>query len=87
MANRASDSSREPHSGYFSAALAEADPEIHDAVRGELARQRNQIELIASENLVSNAVLEAQGSILTNKTVEGYPGRRYYGGVEYADPR
>ena len=54
-------------------------------MRGELARQRNQIELIASENLVSNAVLEAQGSILTNKTVEGYPGRRYYGGVEYAD--
>ncbi len=70
---------------YFSAALAETDPEVAQAVRGELERQQDQIELIASENLVSRAVLEAQGSILTNKTVEGYIGRRYHGGAYYAD--
>jgi len=78
-------SAREPHPGYFTAPLDEADPEVDCAIRGELARQRGQIELIASENLVSRAVLEAQGSVLTNKTVEGYPGRRYYGGAEFAD--
>lgn len=71
--------------GYFDAPLAEADPEVWQAVRGELGRQQDQIELIASENLVSRAVLEAQGSVLCNKTVEGYPGARYYGGAEFAD--
>lgn len=62
-----------------------SDPELEAAIRGELARQREQIELIASENIVSPAVLAAQGSILTNKTVEGLPGARYYGGAEFAD--
>ncbi len=75
----------EPHPGYFTAPLDEADPEVAEAVAAEAARQRNQIELIASENLVSRAVLEAQGSILTNKTVEGYAGRRYHGGAALAD--
>ncbi|ADH85977.1 serine hydroxymethyltransferase [Desulfurivibrio alkaliphilus] len=65
--------------------LASSDPEIHRAIRGELKRQYNQLEMIASENIVSPAVLEAQGSIFTNKYAEGYPGRRYYGGCEYAD--
>ena len=72
------------HPGYFTAGL-DADPELAAAIRGELQRQRHQIELIASENLVSRCVLEAQGSILTNKTVEGLPGGRYYGGAEFAD--
>jgi glycine hydroxymethyltransferase len=71
--------------GFFTDGLAEADPEIADAVRKELGRQRDKIELIASENIVSKAVLDAQGSILTNKYAEGYPGRRYYGGCEYVD--
>ena len=71
--------------GFFTATLAEADPEIADAIRLELGRQRDKIELIASENIVSRAVLEAQGSVLTNKYAEGYPGRRYYGGCEYVD--
>src|SRR4051812_50169697 len=65
---------------FFSATLAEADPEIADVIAKELGRQRDEIELIASENIVSRAVLEAQGSVLTNKYAEGYPGRRYYGG-------
>ena len=65
--------------------LAAADPEIFAAVEGELRRQREQIELIASENMVSEAVLAAQGSVLTNKYAEGYPGRRYYGGCRYVD--
>lgn len=65
--------------------LAAADPEIFAAVDGELRRQRGQIELIASENMVSEAVLAAQGSVLTNKYAEGYPGRRYYGGCRYVD--
>src|SRR5471032_2529150 len=68
-----------------SAALSEVDPEINDAINKELGRQRDEIELIASENIVSRAVLEAQGSVLTNKYAEGYPGKRYYGGCEYAD--
>jgi len=72
-------------SGFFTAGLAEADPDLFAAVRGELRRQQEQIELIASENIVSRAVLEAQGSVLTNKYAEGYPGRRYYGGCEYVD--
>src|SRR6184192_1167643 len=71
--------------GFFSADLARADPAIADAISRELRRQQDQIELIASENIVSRAVLEAQGSILTNKYAEGYPGRRYYGGCEYVD--
>jgi glycine hydroxymethyltransferase len=70
---------------FFSASLAEADPEIAAAIDKELGRQRNEIELIASENIVSKAVLEAQGSILTNKYAEGYPGRRYYGGCQFID--
>ncbi|WP_085522623.1 serine hydroxymethyltransferase [Tuberibacillus sp. Marseille-P3662] len=61
------------------------DPELFDAIQGELTRQKNNIELIASENFVSRAVLEAAGSVLTNKYAEGYPGRRYYGGCEYVD--
>jgi glycine hydroxymethyltransferase len=71
--------------GFFSRSLAEADPAIADAIAGELHRQQTRIELIASENIVSRAVLEAQGSILTNKYAEGYPGRRYYGGCEHVD--
>jgi glycine hydroxymethyltransferase len=71
--------------GFFSASLSEADPEIYDAVKKEVGRQREEIELIASENIVSQAVLEAQGSVLTNKYAEGYPGRRYYGGCQYVD--
>src|SRR5271154_6761178 len=70
---------------FFSASLADADPEIARAVDLELGRQRDEIELIASENIVSRAVLEAQGSVLTNKYAEGYPGRRYYGGCEFVD--
>ena len=70
---------------FFTEGLADADPELYDAVRRELGRQQNQIELIASENIVSQAVLEAQGSVLTNKYAEGYPGRRYYGGCEFVD--
>ncbi|MCX7338408.1 MAG: serine hydroxymethyltransferase [Alphaproteobacteria bacterium] len=65
--------------------LSSSDPLIHQAIQNELERQRNQIELIASENIVSDAVLQAQGSILTNKYAEGYPGRRYYNGCDYVD--
>src|SRR6516164_7993316 len=72
-------------SGFFERGLAESDPEIARAVADELKRQQDKIELIASENIVSRAVLEAQGSVLTNKYAEGYPGRRYYGGCEYVD--
>jgi len=70
---------------FFSAGLADADRAVFEATARELTRQRNQIELIASENIVSRAVLEAQGSVLTNKYAEGYPGRRYYGGCEWVD--
>ncbi|MGH6704473.1 MAG: serine hydroxymethyltransferase, partial [Bradyrhizobium sp.] len=70
---------------FFTAGLTEADPDIAAAIRGELGRQRHEIELIASENIVSRAVLEAQGSVLTNKYAEGYPGNRYYGGCEWVD--
>jgi glycine hydroxymethyltransferase len=69
----------------FTASLAESDPELAEAIRLELSRQRDEIELIASENIVSKAVLEAQGSVLTNKYAEGLPGRRYYGGCQYVD--
>ena len=74
-----------PHAGYFTDPLATTDPEVADALQDEMHRQQEQIELIASENLVSRASLEAIGSIIVNKTVEGYPGRRYYGGAEFAD--
>ncbi|MCW5715401.1 MAG: serine hydroxymethyltransferase [Bauldia sp.] len=72
-------------SGFFTTSLAESDPEIADAIGKELHRQNDEIELIASENIVSRAVLEAQGSVLTNKYAEGYPGRRYYGGCQFVD--
>jgi glycine hydroxymethyltransferase len=70
---------------FFAADLAAVDPEIADVVAKELGRQKDEIELIASENIVSRAVLEAQGSVLTNKYAEGYPGRRYYGGCQFVD--
>src|SRR5579864_6325262 len=69
----------------FSAPLAATDPQLAQVLALELGRQRDDIELIASENYVSKAVLEAQGSVLTNKYAEGYPGKRYYGGCEYVD--
>ncbi|MGZ5926005.1 MAG: serine hydroxymethyltransferase [Rhizomicrobium sp.] len=80
MANSVSE-----NSGFFTRSLAEADPEVAASIADELGRQREKIELIASENIVSKAVLEAQGSVLTNKYAEGYPGKRYYGGCEYVD--
>ena len=70
---------------FFNSTLSQTDPEIAAALHDELVRQQDQIEMIASENIVSNAVLEAQGSVLTNKYAEGYSGRRYYGGCEYVD--
>jgi len=71
--------------GFFSEALAKSDPKIAKAIAQELGRQQHEIELIASENIVSRAVMEAQGSVMTNKYAEGYPGRRYYGGCQYVD--
>jgi glycine hydroxymethyltransferase len=73
------------HSGFFTASVSASDPEIAKAIELELGRQRHEIELIASENIVSKAVLEAQGSVLTNKYAEGYPGKRYYGGCQFVD--
>ena len=70
---------------FFTRTLADTDPEIFGAIGKELGRQRHEIELIASENIVSRAVLEAQGSIMTNKYAEGYPGKRYYGGCQFVD--
>jgi len=70
---------------FFSASLADRDPEIARSIELELGRQRDEIELIASENIVSRAVLEAQGSVMTNKYAEGYPGKRYYGGCQFVD--
>ncbi len=70
---------------FFGASLADVDADIFGAIRSELGRQRHEIELIASENIVSRAVLEAQGSIMTNKYAEGYPGKRYYGGCQFVD--
>ena len=64
--------------GFFKDSLAKADPKVAKSIKSELLRQQNEIELIASENIVSRAVLEAQGSVMTNKYAEGYPGRRYY---------
>jgi glycine hydroxymethyltransferase len=71
--------------GFFADNLAKADPKVARSIKSELLRQQNEIELIASENIVSRAVLEAQGSVMTNKYAEGYPGRRYYGGCQYVD--
>jgi glycine hydroxymethyltransferase len=71
--------------GFFNVGLADADPDVAAAVKNELHRQQDQVELIASENIVSQAVLETMGTVLTNKYAEGYPGRRYYGGCEYVD--
>ncbi len=81
-------SQHEPHTAlakFFTAPLAQADPEIAGVLDGELLRQQEEIELIASENYVSRAVLEAAGSVLTNKYAEGYPGKRYYGGCQVVD--
>ncbi|MCV6597289.1 MAG: serine hydroxymethyltransferase [Mangrovicoccus sp.] len=72
-------------SGFFTEPLESRDPELFGAIRQELGRQRDEIELIASENIVSQAVMQAQGSVMTNKYAEGYPGRRYYGGCQYVD--
>ena len=72
-------------SGFFTDKISESDPEIFAAMQSELGRQRDEIELIASENIVSAAVMEAQGCVMTNKYAEGYPGRRYYGGCQYVD--
>ena len=71
--------------GFFNSSLAHTDPEVASAINDELKRQQDQIEMIASENIVSTSVMEAQGSILTNKYAEGYSGRRYYGGCEHVD--
>ncbi|MES2914887.1 MAG: serine hydroxymethyltransferase [Pseudomonadota bacterium] len=71
--------------GFFTEPLSSRDPELFGAVTQELGRQRHEIELIASENIVSRAVMEAQGSVMTNKYAEGYPGKRYYGGCQYVD--
>ncbi|MDO8882044.1 MAG: serine hydroxymethyltransferase [Pseudotabrizicola sp.] len=76
-----------PHrdNGFFTETLASRDPELFGSITQELGRQRHEIELIASENIVSRAVMEAQGSVMTNKYAEGYPGKRYYGGCQYVD--
>ncbi|MGH1444405.1 MAG: serine hydroxymethyltransferase, partial [Cognatishimia sp.] len=71
--------------GFFTESLSSRDPELFGSITDELGRQRDEIELIASENIVSAAVMEAQGSVMTNKYAEGYPGRRYYGGCQYVD--
>ena len=78
-------SSADTSSSFFNGRLAEIDPQIASSIQAELGRQQDEIELIASENIVSRAVLEAQGSVLTNKYAEGYPGRRYYGGCQHVD--
>ena len=70
---------------FFEKSLSKTDPDLFQAINNELVRQQNHIELIASENIVSQAVLEAQGSVLTNKYAEGYPGKRYYNGCEHVN--
>ena len=70
---------------FFEKSLKDSDPEIFSSIDKELNRQRNHLELIASENIASKAVIEAQGTVLTNKYAEGYPGKRYYGGCEFVD--
>ncbi len=79
------DTASAKHDTFFTAKLRDTDPELADAIGHELGRQRDEIELIASENIVSKAVLEAQGSVLTNKYAEGLPGKRYYGGCQFVD--
>src|SRR6195952_4033130 len=74
-----------PPADFFNSSLAEVDPEIAEVLQLELKRQQDTLEMIASENFVPQSVLEAQGSVLTNKYAEGYPGRRYYGGCEHVD--
>src|SRR3954465_12177349 len=81
----AAETTEERWPGFFTTSLAEVNPEVSAAIEAELGREQHEIELIASENIVSRAVLEAQGSVLTNKYAEGYPGRRYYGGCEFVD--
>ena len=73
------------YKGFFEDSLSKTDPDLYKAINDELRRQQQHIELIASENIVSQAVLEAQGSVLTNKYAEGYPGKRYYNGCEHVD--
>ena len=85
MLNKSNDYASEKLAGFFENDLAYSDPEVLGAVNKELGRQQQQIELIASENIVSRAVMQAQGSVMTNKYAEGYPGRRYYGGCEFVD--
>ncbi|MGB0720584.1 MAG: serine hydroxymethyltransferase, partial [Bdellovibrionales bacterium] len=86
MSNAAlKDNSMSETESFFVSDLSDVDPDVYAAVRGELNRQQTQIELIASENITSKAVLDAQGTVFTNKYAEGYPGRRYYGGCEFAD--
>src|SRR5947209_9109412 len=85
MSSYAKSANASAPSTFFSADLAKADPEIAAAIKNELGRQQHEIELIASENIVSRAVLEAQGSVMTNKYAEGYPVNRYYGGCEFVD--
>jgi glycine hydroxymethyltransferase len=75
----------ESEPNFFTDSLRSSDPQIQQAIDAELNRQQHEIELIASENIVSAAVMEAQGSVMTNKYAEGYPGRRYYGGCEHVD--
>ncbi len=77
--------SKLPDQRFFSSSLQSTDPDVHRAIVDEHGRQQNEIELIASENIVSAAVIEAQGSVMTNKYAEGYPGRRYYGGCQHVD--
>jgi len=85
MTNAARKQDRSMSTPFFTAGISSTDPEIFAAMERELGRQQHQIELIASENITSRAVLEAQGSVLTNKYAEGYPGKRYYGGCEFVD--
>ncbi|MBE9552316.1 MAG: serine hydroxymethyltransferase, partial [Proteobacteria bacterium] len=85
MNDSASYSDRDYLDRFFGEELADRDPDLFASLKDELHRQQNQIELIASENIVSRAVMQASGSVLTNKYAEGYPGRRYYGGCEYVD--
>jgi len=75
----------ENYQNFFEGDLSNADAEVYNSIKLELSRQQEHIELIASENIVSKAVLDAQGSIMTNKYAEGYSSRRYYGGCEYVD--
>ncbi len=85
MARKAVKNTKPLFPGFFKEKLAKSDPKVAKAIAAELGRQQHEIELIASENIVSRAVLEAQGSVMTNKYAEGYPGRRYYGGCQFVD--